>query len=322
MCELSINDEYIKCFNNGDSIWDISKKYNDTFKNISEIVTGHRFEARLLPDIEKENIKTLYLSGMSTPKIGKLYGVNNKPIARVLDEFGISRSQKDMVRKYKVDETFFDTIDTQDKAYCLGLMSADGSVNPSKCTISISLEDCDKDLLESVRMAIKSEKPLEFLDYSNKHDFGYNYKNQYRLLVFCKHMCDSLQNNGIIQNKSLKLEFPSFISDDLKSHFVRGYFDGDGSMGYKNVESYIKHNCPGLNVSIVSTHNFCIELQKYLESINMSCYVSDPIKKNNITSYLNIRGKSCKDFLDWIYKDANIYLKRKHDIYNYHYGLY
>lgn len=322
MDEQIVNEEYIKCFNNGERIWDICNKFNDTYKNVFEKIYNHRFEARLLPDEEKQRIVNMYKSGIQTVKIGKEYGVTNKPIANILESFNIQRSQKDMVRKYKLNQKFFDIIDTQEKAYCFGLFTADGQNNPKKSTVVISLEECDVDLLEQVRKAIGSEKPLEYIDYSNKHDFGYDYENQYRLLMFSRHMCDSLIQHGLIPNKSLKIQFPDFIPDNLMSHYIRGVFDGDGSIGYKNLESYFRHEHNTLNVSIVSTHSYCESLQSYLSNIGIKSTVSKPLKKNNITATLNISGKeSQRIFLDWMYRDANIYLNRKHDIYLQHYGI-
>jgi len=80
-----------------------------------------------------------------------MYGVNNKPIAKVLEEMGISRNRALSTRIYNVDEEFFDCIDTQDKAYIYGLLLSDGSNCPSKQTVHISLQEEDREILEKVR---------------------------------------------------------------------------------------------------------------------------------------------------------------------------
>lgn len=187
-----------------------------------------------MPEEEKDRICKLYLDGMSTVKLGKLYGVWNHSIANVLEEKNISRDRRLSTRTYTLDEHHFDEIDTNIKAYIYGLLLSDGNNNPDKQIVSISLQEEDVALLERVRTEIKSTKPLEYLDYSNKHDFGYHYKNQYRLLLFSDKICSALTKHGLVKNKSLVVEFPS-LDDTFISSMVRGTWDGDGTLGlYKN----------------------------------------------------------------------------------------
>jgi len=316
MNKQPINKDYIKEYNNGLSIWDICNKYNNTYKNVYESITGHRFEARLLPEYEKERICELYLSGNSTVKIGRMYGVNNKPIAIILKEYNIKREQGRFVRKYHINEFYFDTIDTPNKAYIIGLLSADGCNYPKKQTISISLEESDREILEKICKEMDNEHPLEYLDYTDKHDFGYHYKNQYRMLIFSSHMCSRLSEIGIIPNKSLSLKFSSCIPDEYLSHYIRGIFDGDGSIGVRDLSNY-KGN---VSVSITSTFDFCLKLQEILQKLDIESTVIEASNHNGITAYLSISKNTYKKkFLDWIYKDADLYLKRKYDVYIQHY---
>ena len=317
MYKQAINDNYVSNYNNGISIWDIANKYNDTYKNVSEAITGHRFEARLLPVEEKCRIVEMYNNGMSTVKIGKMYGLNNKPIAVVLKEFGIDRTGVGR-RRYSLDESYFETIDSANKAYIIGFLSADGCNFPNKGTVSMSLEECDKEILEKIRTETNNERPLEFIDYSNKHDFGYTYKNQYRLLMFSRKICDDLNNVGVIPNKSLRLEFSKSIPEEFIPDYIRGVFDGDGSMGVRSLETYTGT----ISLSITSTYSFCNTLQIILNNLHIESRISDASNNNGITAALYIYKKeSMKKFLDWIYKDAELYLKRKHDIYLYHYQI-
>ena len=283
--------------------------YNDTYKNVSEAISGHRFEARMLPIEEKERICKLYLDGMSTVQIGKMYGTWNHSIANVLIENGIDRDRRLSTRKYTLNEHYFDNIDTPTKAYIYGFLLSDGSNNPDKQTVSISLQEEDKDILEFMRNEIQSTKPLEYLDYSNKHDFGYNYKNQYRLLLFSDKICSALTKHGLVKNKSLVVEFPNF-TDNLIPSMVRGMWDGDGTIGL------YKDNT--INVSLTATEMFCTGLKKYLEdNLNIfSCHIYDASCHNGVTRCLSIGKNADKiKFLNWMYKDADVYLKRKYDKY-------
>ena len=303
------NQDYYDRYINGETIWDISKSENKSYKKVFEAVFNHRFEARLLPDVEKDYICENYLKGASCVELSKHYGINHHPILSVLEERGIQRDRTLSTRKYSVDEHFFDAIDTQEKAYVLGLLYADGCNYEKKTTVSISLQEEDRELLEKVRKELKSKKPLEFIDYSNKHDFGYTYKNQYRLLVFSKHMCEALRDKGVVPNKSLVLEFPDWLDPDLYSHFIRGYFDGDGTVGKYN-------NC--VSASITSTNNFCERVKEICENvIGVKAKIYDSSCHNGITKQLCVCGGKnlIKKFLDWMYTDANIYIERKYNRY-------
>lgn len=142
------------------------------YKNGKEVYNKKIFTLEELKDIKES-----YIKGESSVSIGKRYGISHKPILRELHNMGVDVDQKKSVRKYQLDEHYFDSIDTPNKAYILGFLHSDGSNFPDKSTISLSLQEEDIDILERIRKELKSEKPLEFLDYSNKHDFGYTYKN-------------------------------------------------------------------------------------------------------------------------------------------------
>lgn len=266
-----------------------------------------------------QNIIALYNSGVSSVKIGKMYDTSHKPILKVLHANGINVDQRKFVRKYELDEHFFDNIDTQEKAYILGLLYSDGSNTISKGTVSISLQEEDKDLLEQINCIMRNGKPLEYLDYSNKNDFGYHYKNQYRLLCFSSYMCSKLSELGVVPNKSLKIQFPTFIDKNLIRHFIRGVYDGDGSVsqGYRN-----PNNRPIL-LTITCTKQFCEELQKVVfNEIGIRGGIHEASCHNGITKVFVISGRNVvKKFLDWLYEDSTIYLARKYNRYLDYYGI-
>lgn len=260
---------------------------------------------------QEETIINMYVKlKMSTVKIGKYFGCSHKKIASILDEYNIKRVGNGH-RKYYLNENYFDNIDTPNKAYILGFLYADGNINPKKQTISMSLQEEDFEILEKIRNEIGSEKPLKFIDYSNKHDFGYTYKNQYRLLMFSKHMCESLIKLGMMPNKSLKLDFPE-INAKLYRHFIRGYFDGDGSVYRKIVN---KNNMP-ITLTITSTKSFCEKIKDIVEKeIGIYCGIYDPSNKNGITKVFVLSKNASIKFMDWIYYDADLYMSRKYDRY-------
>jgi hypothetical protein len=257
---------------------------------------------------QQEQIKQMYLNGLSSVKIGKIFGRSHHTILNFLHENNIDVDQKKFVRKYKLDEHYMDNIDTQEKAYIFGFLCADGHNASNKGTISMCLQEGDKEILERIRQCFKSEKPLEFIDYTNKHDFGYTYQNQWRINLFSAYLCKKLEEQGMMPMKSDYLKFPNF-REDLIPHFVRGYFDGNGSILYRTLKS--------LRISIVSTKDFCTRLQQIVQStLNIVVRLQESQNHNGITTDFYItRYRDSIKFLHWIYKDATIYLQRKYDKY-------
>ena len=119
-------------------------------------------------------------------------------------------------------------------------------------------------------------------------------------------MASKLKELGLIENKSLTLELPKCITSNLFPHFLRGLLDGDGHI--------LKTR---YGVGYTGTKMLLFEIIRKLKPIfNFHFYVREEHCKNGITYSIELyRQQECIDFLNYIYKDANIYLKRKYEIY-------
>lgn len=129
--------------------------------------------------------------------------------------------------------------------------------------------------------------------------------------MYSRHMCKSLENLGVVRNKSLELKFPN-IDKNLYSHYLRGYFDGDGS-----VYQYIKNeNNKKITLTFTSTEQFCKRLKEIVENqLGIYCGIYDASCHNGITKVASLSGISAVKLLNWMYKDADLYLQRKYDRY-------
>ena len=207
---------------------------------------------------------------------------------------------------FRSNEQYFDRIDSEDKAYFLGLLYADGCNFPKNRVVVINLQEKDKDILDKFKQKLNYEKPLIYVDYSKSHP---NWQNQYKLHLNSKHMSNRLIELGCIPEKSLILKFPSSnqVPNNLLQHFIRGYFDGDGCI-YISKDNII-------TCSFCSTKDFCLDLQLFLKQININSSLNC-VKNNNITKTISISGNlQNKRFLNWLYKDSTIYLDRKYQKY-------
>ena len=121
------------------------------------------------------------------------------------------------MRKYAMNEIFFDNIDSEEKAYFLGLLLADGHNNIKDGVVSIDLQEGDITILEKLTELIQPEKPIR--NYENKYaKLGRN-----RVVLASRYMSNRLNELGMIQNKSGNLLFIQNVDKYLSPHFIRGY---------------------------------------------------------------------------------------------------
>lgn len=193
----------------------------------------------------------------------------------------------------------FEKIDTEEKAYWLGFLYADGSVGSKENKIELGL--AEKDLKQI-------EKFKTFLKINNKISYRKSSKS-YRISFRSDKCKQDLINLGCVPKKSLILTFPSEeqVPNNLIKHFIRGYFDGDG--WFTNTEKCFQ-------VGIIGTENFINGfLEKVKNLINTDNTIFEVHRENGAKRYVFGSYKDVSNFLNWIYKDSNIFLDRKHNQY-------
>jgi intein/homing endonuclease len=203
--------------------------------------------------------------------------------------------------KYNIYKNLMDKIDTEEKAYWLGFFYAD-AYNNEKCgRVVVELQEQDeKHLVKCAHFFGQPRKPFKQLKNGGKYI-------AYRLELNSKHLTKSLASLGCHQTKSFSITFPAWMPKNLIRHFVRGYFDGDGCI-YTHQDQ--------LGVLIVSTKEMLESIAFLLAKIGVKGHISHPEKYTNNTYRLDFGGsRQVKKFCDWIYKDAEIYLDRKYDLF-------
>ncbi len=259
----------------------------------------------VLSDGEILDAIELYKNGESGPAIAKKYGVYPNSIYGLIKRRGVkTRCHSEAHRKYFIDEDFLDDIDSEEKAYFMGLFYADGSNNVSRGKAYIKLAESDKEILLKLRSIVQPDKPLWFGKRDNP-----NHQDQWMLYFDNKKFSNRLSELGCCTNKTHKIKFPTWIDDRLCSHFIRGYFDGDGHVGIYNNRAAI---------SIVGTEDFCMSIVNILSKINININkLYDRHKNGNNTRSIQFGGnRQVARFLNWMYKDATIYMERKFIKYN------
>lgn len=239
-----------------------------------------------------------YKKGKTLSALGREFGVSYSTIRNLLKRKGIKTEGNK--HNFPRDEFYFSNIDSKEKAYWLGFLYADGCVHSNSNEISITLKD--RDHLEKFRKAIKSNNKIgESIDkrFSSMPKI-------YHFSIKDKQLKLDLIKWGCVPNKSLSLTKIPNIPRDFVSHFIRGYFDGDGSLHWLN-------GTKNFRISFVGTAPFLKDIQKEL---GLSLSLGQ--QEGNKSKYFQVAGrKQVPMILDYIYKDSdeNIRLTRKYKNY-------
>lgn len=250
-------------------------------------------------------ISTLYKNGYSIDRLKELYNVSNTAIRTVLNKTNTkTRDNAHKGRKYIIDENYFETIDSKNKAYVLGLMYSDGCNYRKTNLINLELQKRDSEILEKIKIDMKSDYPIRLHELSKKNP---NHQDSCSLLISCKKMSEDLEKLGVVQNKSLILKFPKNIDDKYLSDFIRGIFDGDGHIEWSKSKF----------LTICSTKQFCESLkEKLYDNLGIECKIYNTANKESNTKVLIIFKKSqIIKFLNYIYKNSELHIDRKYNKY-------
>lgn len=194
--------------------------------------------------------------------------------------------------KYKgVDDNFYTDVDTEFKAYILGWIASDGTI--TKGSIKIEIKDVDEDIITTLRDNICPTLPItrRFNGSMNSVSLTIN------SIQISKDVCQLL--NITPGKKSHSVCFPTTIPDDLKWHFIRGLFDGDGHI------RKFKDNDRSRSCGIASVS------ENMRSNIRDFCGLQCHTKEDGIT----YTGTSASKFLYKMYENASFKMQRKYSIY-------
>lgn len=232
-----------------------------------------------------QEIIELRASGKSVTEIGKILGLDRAAVSRNLKKLGIDTSRNTLIKD------IFHQINTEEKAYWLGFLYADGYVSKyNQIEVSLSLQD--EQHLEKLKRFVNTNTNIIKDDH------------RCRLLFCSKELASDLASLGCINNKSLILTFPTEqqVPQELLRHFLRGYVDGDGCLCCTPKTQQF---------SITSTKAF---FEGMLERTGW-----DKTKCNYYPSGQAITWRCHKDvmpqYLKYLYDNCNIYMNRKYEKY-------
>jgi hypothetical protein len=306
MKKRSINYENVIIqYNQGKSTRELAISHSTGIHNIQRILREYGNIEKNPTKEEERIIKDLYSKNNSPLKISELLHLKGSRVYRFLRKENLLKNKRESKLKYHYNEHYFDNIDSTDKAYFLGLIYADG------CNIGnglvVALQERDKSILEKFIKYVEFKGDLRFIPTR-----CINQQNQFKISLIGKYLSDSLILRGCPSKKSLILRFPGYeiIPNSYMSHFIRGYFDGDGCV-------YQGKNNSSKGVNFVGTDHFISNL---IIQLNNDCNLSLKLPKisNNHTAQVTWGAlEDVKTLYNYLYKDKkDLFIERKWEKFN------
>lgn len=292
----------LKMHNEGYNTVEIAKRLNRSDSSIGRFLRKNNLTANWskckLKKSDKENIIQLYQQGLTAKEILPLYCdrvQTENTIMSIVKQAGVNRPRGTVS---DADKDYFSVIDTEAKAYYLGLLLTDGNVHQAKrnteqYVIQIDLKADDREIIEKFKAEIHSSNQIRM--------YQKNKRNECLFGVCSTKMAYDLMDKGVFPNKTFEAELNYNIPPELFRHYIRGIFDGDGTVFISKDK---------LRFGFYGTHKLVSQIQEWLgEQINIS--QNKVFDKPTVSFVIYQKKMDVLNFYNLMYNDATFYLKRK-----------
>lgn len=240
--------------------------------------------------------------------LSRKYHLSEDVIKRTLRNKGITlrnyTEAKQEGRKYSINDDYFKT-QTHNMAYILGLLAADGNVSKKENQVSLSLINEDKELLEQINKELNNSRPIKEYTVSTEPQR----KPMAKLQFWSKTIKDDLAIYSIVPQKTNKLKPPYFLKEEYWIDYIRGYFDGDGSV-YTVGETSIGFSIVGVSKEMIEWIRKVLA-NKY--NITNNGIYTEQNKNKQIIYKTVYYGTKLRQIYDIFYESNSLHMKRKKD---------
>lgn len=292
----------------------IGQKYGTHRKKIEKIAKESGW-IRAYND--QQWLRSQYESGKDVVDISNLIGVNRNTLYVKFREMGINLDlDRHHKRKYSYNTKAFEMIDSEEKAYWLGFIMADGCITLNNCRsyrLDIGLAIQDESHLRKFMTFISDDE----LNIMHAHATSYikgraiNSQMSSRIRISSNKICNDLIKLGVVSNKTGHESYPN-IPSHLNKHFIRGFVDGDGSIGL-----YDNSRCNGQFQFFSLSSSYPI-INVISNTIHDELGIKVSVKKQNRQDHLHriqASSISAEQIINWLYDEATVYLDRKYEKY-------
>lgn len=262
-------------------------------------------------EISKEQILIEFAKQyLKKTSIASNLGISAPTLRKLIKEYGIEDmytfNREVHGKDVACDTTFFNSIDTEEKAYVLGFFLADGWITSSGKELGFTVTETDSDILYKIKDVMNVTREV----YAPTTT-GYRSKPKKALVIGSRQIVKSLISLGVTSNKSFDAAIPfASIPDQLIPDLLRGLFDGDGSFN---------KNRP----CIASNSLRLVEgIQEWITNhYGVSPTVSAQQRENGTITYRIFFNKNLFQLLVDMYKINTISLQRKQEEFSHYYSF-
>ncbi len=255
---------------------------------------------------QEEEIVRWYLEdGLSSWQIAKIAGLHPTSILSILRAYGVTPLKAGEAYNGRiVNEDFFEEITDPDRAYILGFIMANGSINESRNSLVIDQKNLEKTLL--IEIAERIGKGVKVRTQKDR--------NTVRMWIGNKKLIKDLKKWGVSERKAKTLSFDRVIKGvpkDLWSHFLRGYLDGDGHIRVVFRDGSFQR----AEVTFVSSSKRALENAMFmLSELGLPEGALNYYENRKIGYLRYTKGRDSEKLLGILYKDVDPFLTRRANI--------
>lgn len=265
---------------------------------------------KITKETEQFVIQTYKQRPMTYDECAKLCSLSYSSIFKILKRNHIKPYSRAQLFSPDFKENYFSEINTEDKAYFLGLIMTDGCISTTSATkfVAIELKSYDSYILQKFLDCVGSTRKLT---RDKRCDCM-------TATVSSKKVVADLKKYGCAEHSSLTQQFPKNVPENMMRHFVRGLIDGDGSLGYYTVtvKGRVRNNHYKSVRMCSGNYQFLKDMMTYMQNtlgLNLD-YNAIQREKENLYSFKYSNKHDVSIILHWLYDDATIYLTRKKEI--------
>ena len=228
---------------------------------------------------------------ISTKEMAEKLGRNsNRGVENMIHKLGLSANGRTC--SPNVDISFFEDW-SQELAYVVGFFLADGHMADYSKTRSynICFSVIDKDIIEKIAKVCGYKYTVKKYIYGTTIMYSINISGR---LIW-----EFFESLGFTHNKTFTTRIPKQIPQELMHHFIRGVFDGDGSVCFN--KTYPQADIAGFKL--------------FIDDVSKVCTKYNLIRKYRRSFIIEYNGQKAIDFLNYIYKDSTIHMDRKYKRY-------
>ena len=240
--DTQTKENIVNDYKNGLKLVEIFEKYHTSYYTVSKLLDAQGIDHSRKKEKGKPNLKNMrILSQEEEDLVCKTYRETGRAdlcckaisggqdvVRRCLQKYGLYRTASEAIRqspqnqrKYLVNDNYFD-IENERMAYLLGFLASDGTVRKNSNEIKLSLSSIDKDILLEFQKEVGGRPVKDYLTQEGFETSTWAFTSE--------HIKKKLAEYNIVPQKTFTFSFPKNLDKKYWRDFIRGYFDGDGSI--------------------------------------------------------------------------------------------